>query len=399
MMRFATYMIGVVLLVVAVWLVLTTLDVIAVLPATIIAAILLFVLGLGVIGASRRAPLPALATLAVLAVLPLFASALAPAQGSAPSDVAAHSHTTGDEVHHSHATCGEHDLPVLEVDADGINAQLRALFAVYEDLPGFLDVYYDGPLTPFRGVFIDAVPPAASARTVGVPIVFEAIPPLVPLGPGATPTVGDLTCQGFIRPGALVNGGCTLSFVFADATKTYVSTAGHCVDEGDRARLPGVGEFGTVVFSTGSGGAGSDFALIQVDAAKVALVTPEMCSVAGPSAAFTGSLLNGRLIVHTGHGQGVGFNGPTPPRPRLGVGVGWGAQSFSFFGAGIPGDSGSAVRTGGTAPSVALALGTLTHLGCCPTNFGTTLGRGLELAAAAGFTGLQLQTVPYIHGV
>ena len=56
MMRFATYMIGVVLLVVAVWLVLTTLDVIAVLPATIIAAILLFVLGLGVIGASRRAP-------------------------------------------------------------------------------------------------------------------------------------------------------------------------------------------------------------------------------------------------------------------------------------------------------------------------------------------------------
>lgn len=281
-----------------------------------------------------------------------------------------------------------------------VDAMLWTLHDLYAGLPGFVDVYYfPGGPAEYRPLFAFAVPLAAKTVPTPVPVAFDVLAQApAKLDAGATPSANDLLCSSGptpIRPGARLStplGTCTLSFVFKAGTKTYVGTAGHCLNTGDTAEVQGVGVVGTAAFSTGDAGVGNDFAVIEVLASLVPKVSPEMCDWAGPTGAFTGSGITGQATVQTGYGGGV--PGGVPPRPLTGIGTGYGATSFTWIGGSIPGDSGSAIRL-----HSGQALGTVTHLGVgvVGDNFGTRLDRGVALAAAGGVSGLTLQTVSYTH--
>lgn len=198
-------------------------------------------------------------------------------------------------------------------------------------------------------------------------------------------------CAQEIRPGARMNSpvGCTYNFVYTDQFgRYYIGTAGHCgvPTTGIRVSAAGIGTFGTVVFTTGSGGVGNDFALIRVDTDKEHLVNPEMCHWGGPDRPATAASV---YLHHYGHGIGYGLTEQT--RARTGSLGAMGSTSFQFTGAAIFGDSGS-----GAVTSSGAALGTITHIGAGTGNvFGTRGTHGIALAESA--TGLQfnLETAPF----
>lgn len=386
---------------------------------------------------SRRA-LAAVLAAGLLAVAALAAGGLpvapAVADGRAGTGAAAPSMSTGGDggLHGALATAeacsaGDRAPPTVTLPPAEIDATLQRLHALYDGMPGFVDVYFypaptdHAPGADFHPTFVGAVPTEAYAVETAVPVDFDVVPSapvharsasptdggpaadvpgagLATDGPGPLPDVGDVQCRG-IRPGSHMAGGCTASFLFTDGTDIFVATAGHCVSEGQTAVSPAAGgAIGTVVFSTGqASGPGHDFALVKVDPSKHDLVSAEMCDWAGPTQAFGGGSILGRGVVYTGHGGVGGLLGPHPPRPRPGPGVSWGAETFQWVGAGIPGDSGSAVRlTGGEA------LGTLTHVSILPVpgiNLGTRWDHGLDLAAQDGIDGLELMTVDWVHPV
>lgn len=305
-----------------------------------------------------------------------------------------------------HAECNDSpDVAIETVPVGTLDANLQELYAQFEGLPGFIDVYYR-PSTgiEYRPMFVGEVPQAAYAVETRLPVAFDTIPQYPqPVDPGTTPSVDDIRCVAKIRPGARMGNGCTLSWIFTNGVDRFAGTAGHCVNVGNIVTVDGVvGAIGTVVFSTGSGGVGTDFALIQINPAKFGITTPEMCDWAGPTGVNVGGIL-GKGIVHTGHGQFIGLVGGLPPRPRVYVGDGYGANSFDWIGGAIGGDSGSAIRLeGATALGGGKALGTVTHsigfiVGTPTLGFGTTWSRGIALAAAGGFPGLSVETVGYVH--
>lgn len=163
------------------------------------------------------------------------------------------------------------------------------------------------------------------------------------------PSPDDLGCEG-LHPGARIvtessAGRCTLNFVWTNATRTFIGTAGHCVALGQRVRQPGHEPFGTVVArSPIAGPATDDFALILVDEDAAAGVDPRVAQWGGPAGVFAGPVFKGLPVVHTGHGY-LNGDDPYPPRPRPGVGSDWNGRSFSFYGYAYGGDSGSPVLT------------------------------------------------------
>lgn len=277
-------------------------------------------------------------------------------------------------------------------DAD-LDTRLTVLYGHFEGLPGFIDVHYM-PMgeAPFVALFAERIPAAAHAVTPPTPVVLQTLP-----SSAASPSTadddangigpGDITCQG-IRPGARITVGnsiCTLSFIYTDGSRIYATTAGHCITIGQTARISGVGAIGTTVYSTGSGGVGNDFAIIEVPSSLHHHVDPAMCQYGGPERDNTASIL-GKAILHTGHGLGLV---EAPPRAKAGAGFGWGTKSFSWIGAAVPGDSGSAVQTG-----TGEALGVTTHIGAAfidGNNFGSRADRALS---DAGYGHLTLMTAP-----
>ncbi|MGH2830399.1 MAG: hypothetical protein ACRDJM_07930 [Actinomycetota bacterium] len=263
-------------------------------------------------------------------------------------------------------------------------------------MPGFVDVYYhpEEPV-PFRPLFLNRVPRQAFARGTSAPVAFDVLPgEIVDYGPGPLPDLNDTFCAG-IRPGALLiigNAICTAGFIFSDGTNDYVSTAGHCLTAGQSASVPNVGVIGTAVFSTGAGGVGNDFALIQVVPAVASQVSAEVCNWAGPTQAFSGSSIQGRRLYQTGQGLGV----TNVPRPKVGVGLAVGATSFQYIGNSVPGDSGSPVRLDAGDGLGLLTAGLAIPPVPLPINFGTTVSRGIALS---GIPNLSLKTVSWIHGV
>lgn len=197
----------------------------------------------------------------------------------------------------------------------------------------------------------------------------------------AVPTAA--ACNGLSPGDELIADGsrCTLAFLFADVTGLYFATAGHCLGEGSRASSPGHGEWGTAVLSFDQDGAGRDFALIRVDENKHDALNPALCTWGGPTGIYDTTPASGE-VRHHGWGLLVGDLGPT--RARSGANLWWdGGSAFTFIGAGVPGDSGSAVIS-----ADGRAIGVLTHVGIFPataaTNGGTHLVRGFELAREQG---------------
>ena len=197
-----------------------------------------------------------------------------------------------------------------------------------------------------------------------------------------------------IRPGAWLLyisgnsiGWCSAAHVFGSPGSYRVSTAGHCGKTGDIVSMIGlVGDSVPVVLDIGrtstsvDGGLGNDYAFIDVFPEYQHLVTPTMAFWGGPRGVYTsqgdvaatsgsrippGITLNPnpalvQQIVHYGHGTGVGAGGT----PRSASAISWRADTFMFFGAISPGDSGSGSNTLlGDAPGDNMeAAGINTHL-------------------------------------
>ena len=189
----------------------------------------------------------------------------------------------------------------------------------------------------------------------------------VPLPPGATlpggPQAVGLVSTG-IRPGTwLVTvttnpvgfAWCTANFVFAKKSTYGLGTAGHCAAKDALGAYPDVTAY--VVPPAGQGapgfyhvgrfvlsrnnGVGDDFAMIAIYPQYASWVNPTTPVWGGPTDVYASSAPT--VVKHFGHGLVVGTGGT----PRAGVAPVWTARdgrAFAWFGAGTPGDSGSAVN-------------------------------------------------------
>lgn len=259
---------------------------------------------------------------------------------------------------------------------------------------------------------------------------------------GAAVAVGGTGCLG-IRPGALLliidttEGSitmCSMAHVYGSPGGYSISTAGHCANAGATATVvaaignhtPVLLDFGRFRSSTGTCsnvllGAdtcnsypGHDWAMIGIDRPWQSLVTPTMCAWGGPRGSYTktGALVSARfpngailptigvtpdaslaqLILHYGHGAGIGAGGT----PRVGFAEQWNQRFFTFFGAVTPGDSGSGanVLEGSPIGGVNQAAGIITELYVDPF---LSMGVGTMLGTRVGVIGTPAsgQILPY----
>lgn len=189
-----------------------------------------------------------------------------------------------------------------------------------------------------------------------------------------------------VQPGVRLVAGdasCTLAFVIASAESLYISTAGHCIEDGQDAEADGVGIIGRAAFRIDEG-EGRDFALIRLLPEHWARVEPEVLHWGGPTGVFRTPGEHMDEVRFFGHG--VVFGETEATQPRTGIGPSWeGAGDFYFKGAGVPGDSGSPVlHESGQAIGV---LNTVRAAVDANTNGGTHIDAGLALAAEAGIAG------------
>lgn len=128
--------------------------------------------------------------------------------------------------------------------------------------------------------------------------------PFVPLD------AGSATMHDPIQPGDPLTDGdgdayCTLSYVFDSETSAdvYLSTAGHCVDEGDVVHTTSHPSFGTVVL-LGDGGTSGDYALIEVHAEDRDAVEADVRGHPGTptGVAQPGDTMPGDLVTMSGWG-------------------------------------------------------------------------------------------------
>jgi hypothetical protein len=201
---------------------------------------------------------------------------------------------------------------------------------------------------------------------------------LTPLAPAAHATPATSLAFAGIRPGTLLVMGsatpvnsfdvsaCTANFVYQDAPgafdpsqQLYIGTAGHCVDLGETVRAiavapgqttPVLVTVGTVVLDDDN--LSHDLALIAIDPAMNAWVSPSVAYWGGPTGVYTGPS-NG-ITPGTQVGQGGGVGGFVP---RAGLIDYSGGNFFRWTSLTTLGDSGSPVTT-----ADGLAVGDLVRL-------------------------------------
>lgn len=281
-------------------------------------------------------------------------------------------------------------LPAGLVD----EAWLADADAFYAALPGFADVGYAAAPDVHVAVLFHGEPPAdvpalhpalatrAYSTSAFEPVSHDALVPFMHLLAQQVP-------HG-IRPGAWTTApwACTMAHVARDAAgKTFIMTAGHCVDRvGQRVALEGEGEIGSVV-AFRNGGYGEDFALVSVDDSKLHRVDASMIGWKGPVGVATEPGLE--AVKHYGWGALTWQAHATRCREGVTAPTYWGVRGFGFNGVVIWGDSGSAANTGDGR-----ALGIITHLSLNPlmgNNYGTRATYALDQLER--MTGLDLSIV------
>ena len=148
---------------------------------------------------------------------------------------------------------------------------------------------------------------------------------------------------------------CTANFVFRKKSVYGLGTAGHCAAKDALGAyedvtayvvppagqgLPGFYHIGQFVLSRDNG-VGEDFAMVRIYPQYVSWMNPTMPVWGGPTGVYTSSAPT--VVKHFGHGLVVGTGGT----PRAGVAPIWdarGGRAFAWYGAGLNGDSGSAVN-------------------------------------------------------
>lgn len=205
---------------------------------------------------------------------------------------------------------------------------------------------------------------------------------LVPL------VAADTDANTNLQPGTEVStpvGGCSLNFVFKDASNTYIGTAGHCASgTGGRVSTPGIGAWGTIVVDIDGA---TDFALIRVDAAKLGLVRADVqhwggpTGVIGPSETAPGDLL-------AIYGYGIGFSLTEPSRAKQGVLLDHTPTEYVADTWAVNGDSGGPVLHKATGK----ALGVISSFNLpISTDIGPTIPAIQAALAARGYN-VALQT-------
>lgn len=218
-----------------------------------------------------------------------------------------------------------------------------------------------------------------------------------------------------IQPGdqALTAGSqCTLNFAFTGGGKTYMGYAAHCAGTGEATETNGCQAgsqpLGTPVEIEGATKPGklaysswitmqrnnetdadacayNDFALVEIDPADAANVSPTVPTFGGPTG-IGGATSTGQQVRSVGNSSlrfGVG-----PLKPKYGVslgteGNGWTHTVYTAT-PGIPGDSGSGFLT-----TDGKAFGVLSTLALAPlpaSNGVSDLGKALDYARANGTT-------------
>lgn len=202
-----------------------------------------------------------------------------------------------------------------------------------------------------------------------------------------------------IQPGGLLGNVCTLNFVFESPDGSlYIGAAAHCVpDVGGRVIAPGLGEFGTVVFSEdmnvskiAQGEQVFEFALIKIDPDQYDQVEPAHRYWGGPTG-IAGDVAEGTPTLH--YGQGLYWHYLEASRSRVGVFQytetegpfnDWWHGTYPLMG----GDSGSGVMT---ADGKALGMVQLVAITAAPYDVqpaavsGPTFAFVLDRLAEGGF--------------
>jgi len=208
--------------------------------------------------------------------------------------------------------------------------------------------------------------------------------------------------NGDLQPGdPIVEGDdavvCTLGFALQgeglDWSRRFFATAAHCVDGvGDRVKVRGFGEIGTVVLQGDPATVGTDFALVEVDREHHDQIDPAVrghptvpIGIAREDTAHTGELVGL-------YGWGDGFEHTQPTRSeRQGLVV---EHDEDRVRAEIPitfGDSGGPWFTE-NGLALALTKGLQASVACCSTPdvsvhaHGPTIQNVVDTAAENGYT-------------
>jgi hypothetical protein len=226
--------------------------------------------------------------------------------------------------------------------------------------------------------------------------------------------------QATVHPGVQTfteGAQCTSNFVFQDASAVYLGQAAHCSGTGGQTetngctsgslpvgtpvKVNGASKLGTLVYNSWltmqangetnpDACAYNDFALIRIDPADVAMVTPSVPGFGGPSG--IGSIGGLGSTVYS-YGNSELRGGVTKLSPKQGVvvqneGNGW-SHVVVTLSPGIPGDSGSGFTNGSGG-----AVGVLSTLQLAPlpaTNGVGDLAKELAyMRASSTFTEVQL---------
>ncbi|NMO91778.1 S1 family peptidase [Actinomycetospora sp. TBRC 11914] len=247
----------------------------------------------------------------------------------------------------------------------------------------------------------DQTPTPAPAPHVAVPAPAPA--------PVAGPDLGAAMGSG-VHPGVQMRTAgaqCTANFVYTGGGKTYLGQAAHCSGTGSADETDGCTSkslpLGTPVEITGASKPGklvynswlamqgahekdpdacayNDLALVQVDPADVAKVTPSVPFFGGPVGVDTNGTTPGERVVSYGNSE---LRGGVPVlSPKVGTslgdqGHGW-SHTVATVTPGIPGDSGSAFLSADGS-----ALGVLSTLNFTPAPGTNSIGDLAKMLAYA----------------
>src|SRR5436190_10028460 len=205
-------------------------------------------------------------------------------------------------------------------------------------------------------------------KRLGVALATVLALALIAAGPSASAATNG------IHPGdqTYTNGGqCTANFIFSDGANTYIGQAAHCSSTGSNTdtngcttqSLPlgtpvtilGANHPGTLAYNSwiamqaagetdANACAYNDLALVKIDPADAALVSPNIPHWGGPVGLNTTGTASGDSVYS--YGNSILRLGVTALIPKVGIsngddGGGW-THIVSTVTPGIPGDSGSA---------------------------------------------------------